>query len=614
MEEMPFFRLEGEVGRRFHLNETRWLLIALEENPDMIQIFRTRDSNPKPIMPWFGEFPGKVLTGMAMNYHMSRSDPLLRAGNALVDALAEVQGEDGYLGPHPASRRLTGKIHPDSGGDPANLSPLWDLWGNYHCIYGLVLWYRETGRSDCLQMAIRAADFILRYFQAHGTSYAGVGWAEMNLAIGHAYTTLHLETGEARFLEAAETIVQKEWPHPNAGDWLAAALNDVEFHATQKPRWESLHSIMTLADLYRITGKKEYFQAFEQIWWSILKTDRHNDGGFSSGEGACGNPYDTRAIETCCTIAWMAYSSEYWKLTRNSYLADELELSLLNAHLGSQVDDGGHFTYNTPMMGVRIPSVTQIGAQGTEHGKRLNCCQVNGARGFGQIGLWGADVQDTSIYLNYYGASRIALLTPAGHRLTLSQRTKYPSDGSVRIAVGLDSSESFALNLRIPFWSVETTLLVNGERIEGITAGQYAAVRREWRDGDVMQLTLDMSPHIWVGEREMKDRVSIFTGPILLTSDLELSGSVSQEVLNPGSLERIKVLPPSREQILVEAQMTMPSGQVTRLFDFASSGQTGKEYSSWLPCTGFTPTEFSRNGTPVWGCKPRPASHENEVT
>ncbi len=50
--------------------------------------------------------------------------------------------------------------------------------------------------------------------------------------------------------------------------------------------------------------------AFEHFWWSIVKYDRHNNGGFASGEQAQGNPYHQGAIETCCTIAWVATTVE----------------------------------------------------------------------------------------------------------------------------------------------------------------------------------------------------------------------------------------------------------------------------------------------------------------
>ena len=76
-----------------------------------------------------------------------------------------------------------------------------------------------------------------------------------------------------------------------SGDYLRMGLKNVDFYKLPKPRWESLHPMMALAELYWITGNKDYRTAFENLWWSIAKLDRHNNGGFSSGEQAQGNPY-----------------------------------------------------------------------------------------------------------------------------------------------------------------------------------------------------------------------------------------------------------------------------------------------------------------------------------
>ena len=57
----------------------------------------------------------------------------------------------------------------------------------------------------------------------------------------------------------------------------------------------------TLAELYLATGEDPYRKAFEQIWWSICKYDRHNTGGFSSGEQAITTAIKTR-IKTAIKI------------------------------------------------------------------------------------------------------------------------------------------------------------------------------------------------------------------------------------------------------------------------------------------------------------------------
>lgn len=82
-----------------------------------------------------------------------------------------------------------------------------------------------------------------------------------------------------------------EWSKEGCGNWFQDALAGKDFYAMEKKRWEALHGVMTLAELYRATGRTEYYTALENIWRSIVRTDRHNDGGFSSSEGAVGDPY-----------------------------------------------------------------------------------------------------------------------------------------------------------------------------------------------------------------------------------------------------------------------------------------------------------------------------------
>lgn len=129
-----------------------------------------------------------------------------------------------------------------------------------------------------------------------------------------------------------------------------------------RPRWESLHALIGLAELYYATGNPDYRTTVERFWWSIVRHDRHNNGGFSSGEGAVGNPYDPGSIETCCTVAWIAYGVEILRLTGNSIVADELELSTLNQVVGYQFRDGVPCTYDTPMDGRRISAVSRAQA------------------------------------------------------------------------------------------------------------------------------------------------------------------------------------------------------------------------------------------------------------
>jgi uncharacterized protein len=595
------FEFHGFVGERFVNNVEQWLLPAPDANPAMLQIFRDRDrSLRRDLVPWAGEFAGKYLTSAALGLRMTNPrDPRLRdAVAAFVRDLIATQDADGYLGPAPRDQRLTGKT---SNGEWA----LWDVWGHYHCMLGLLLWHQETGDAAALAAARKIGDLICSRFGDGGQRLTDAGAEEMNMSIPHGLCLLYETTGERRYLDMARRIETLEWQTPPAGDYVRTALAGQEYWQTPKPRWESLHDIQAIAELYFITGDEQYRKAFEHIWWSIAKGDRHNTGGFTSGEQAIGNPYDPRAIETCCTIAWTALSVDMLRLTGNPIVADEIELSTFNGILGAQHPSGRWWTYNTPMDGLRKASAHEIVFQAREGSPELNCCSVNGPRGLGMLTQWGAMEAADGVVVNYYGPSRAVVELPSGNMLTIAQDTRYPVDGQVMLRLRLDVHETFNLRLRIPAWSRDTRVAVNGAQVDGVTAGTYLSLAREWKSGDEITLLLDMTPHVWAGEREAAGKVSLYRGPILLAYDQRFNAFDPDAIptISPadlGTLELVEStapLPGSAAWLL--AHVRASDGRELVLCDFASAGAAGNPYHSWLPAQGFEPQPFSREH-PVW--------------
>lgn len=497
----------GPVGESMQLVSTNWLIRAPRDNPAIFSMFADRDTRPHAdLLPWSGEFAGKHLTSLVQVLRVS-GDPLLKAATSqFVEKLLPLQAEDGYLGPFPRDARLTGKA-------PNCKGPTWDLWAHYHIMMGLLLWYDETGDAKSLAAARRIGDLLCEKFLNSKRPVSSTGSTEMNQAVVHSLACLYARTGEKKYLELAEEVVA-DFATPGSGDYFRKGLQGVDFYQLPKPRWESLHPIMGLAELYRLTGNEDYRKAFENLWWSIVETDRHNNGGFSSGEQAQGNPYHRGAIETCCTIAWMAMSVEMLQLTGDSRVADELELSTLNQVVGSYSPDGRWSTYNTPMDGRRIASTDDIAFQIRPGSEELNCCSVNAARGYGLLSEWALMKDDAGLVLNWYGPAEMK--TRVGETpVVLRQETDYPTDGQIQLKVEPESAVEFELKLRIPHWSKDTKVSVNGEA-QSPQPGKYLAIKRRWQPGDVVKIDLDMSLRFWGGERECKGKTSIYRGPLLL--------------------------------------------------------------------------------------------------
>jgi DUF1680 family protein len=430
-----------------------------------------------------------------------------------------------------------------------------------------------------------------------------------NHACAHIFALLYQETGDARYLQLLR-MLESAWDKVG-GKYVYGFQNGEQFFANDKARrWESLHSVQAIAELYFITGEEKYRRAFQQIWHSIRDRDRHNTGGFSSLEEATGNPYDPRPIETCATIAWMALTLDMLRMTADSRVADELERSTWNATLGAQSPDGRWWTYNTPMGGVptagmnamRLPPplggrppfelgerrparydlhFQDTSTRGTSH---LSCCAANGPRGLGILSEWAVMIgHDGAISLNYYGPSAFTVRMPSGQDVSLVQETDYPIGGRILLSIFPAAEEQFRLRLRIPDWSRTTNVRLNGVAQSNVTPGAYLTIDRPWRSGDVIELILDMGPHFFPGGPpppgtdpnggSTVGMVSVFHGPLLLAYDARLNTHDARRV--PPLLQSA---PPSPIQWpdnvprpLLLQQFQTANGSIT-LCDFASAG------------------------------------------
>ena len=593
------FALEGTIGRLLHTLIEQWVLPAPFSNPEMLEMFRDPDRRPlRDRVQWAGEFAGKYLTHATQLHRLAPSRRLRDQIKWFVKELIALQQEDGYLGPWPNDCHLA-NMAPNSAGSTKST---WDTWGHYHIMLGLILWYRESRDRQALTCARRIADLLRRKFLGTGVAMSKPEWAETNQAPIHALALLYRETGEPSYLKLAQQVAT-EFEIPGAGDYLRQALAGKEFFATPKPRWESLHPIQGLAELHLLTGDANCRQAFEALWWSMVKTDRHNNGGFTSGEKAQGSPYHEGPIETCCTVAWSAMSIDMLRLTGNSVVADELELSLFNSGIGFTSPSGRWVTYNTPMDGTKIASPNDATAfQARPAGAELNCCSVNGPRIFGMVSDWAIMTQTGGLALNYYGAGTITTPLPSGNAVTIVQSTDYPWENRVTLTINPTQAEKFPLLLRIPHWSKETAVEVNGTRVAGVPPGGYLALDRTWKPGDAISIAFDFRLRFWTHEADLAagripPRASIYRGPILLAYDPRFNADGEMPALRADGLAGRRVEPDTWLKPCLLLQVPAADGRSMRLCDFGSAGNAGHAYRSWLPVHfGATPPKciFSR--------------------
>ncbi len=569
------FRFAGPVGERVEANVDNWLLRAPQSNPGLLEMFQMRDRQPAPqLMPWAGEFVGKYLISAVQALRMTEDPRLFVQVSNVVTAFIASQAEDGYLGPFPKEVRLLKN---------------WDLWGHYHALYALALWHEHTGDPAALAAARKAADLVCLTYLDTSRRVVDAGDCEMNMTILTGLAMLYRLTGEPRYLRMAREV-EKDWER--AGDYLRAGLNGREYFQSPRPRWESLHDLQGLVELWRITGESKYRNAFIHHWRSIRRWDRRNTGAFSSGEQATGNPYAPTAIETCCTVAWIALTIDYLKLTGDPRAADDLELATLNGGLGAQHVSGRWWTYNTPMDGVREASAHTIVFQARAGTPELNCCSVNGPRVLGMLSEWAVMSTPRGLVLNSYLPGTFTVPV-ANREARLVLDRDYPIGSSQRVHIASSGDAEWTLQLRVPAWSARTQVEANFDGVPTrVPSGTYLEIRRRWKAGDEVTLQFDFGLRAVAGANEAAGKVSLYRGPLLLAWD-QAQTPYDEDKIPAVDLTRLPEsrlvtkgvqTQPARPRTWLQVDLPAENGTTLRLVDFASAGTAGTLYRSWLRC------------------------------
>ena len=525
-----YVRLSGYVGQQ--LDAAYENRILAQDVQRLIEPFKHRTEE----RCWQSEFWGKWFTSAVLAYEY-RPEPALKAilDKAVTDLIA-TQTADGYIGNYTESKRLE----------------QWDIWGRKYCMLGLLAYYDLTQDAKSLRAAQREADFLMQELQTRQAKIVQKGNHRGMAATSvlEPITLLYARTGNPKYLAFAEEIV-RQWESADGPQLIAKAgvpvgerfpipeKNWFGYEQGQKA-YEMMSCYEGLLELYRITGKPAYRTAVEQTWQSIRDTEINVAGSGSSiecwfGGGALQALPTRRYQETCVTATWIKLSQQLLRLTGEAKYADAIEESFYNALLGSMRPGGATWAKYSPLGGTRTQGDEQC-----EMG--LNCCIASGPRGLFTLPRTTVMSSNTALTVNFYAAGSYRVTTPSGQVAELKQQTDYPRSGRTVMTLSLPKSETMAVHLRIPVWSEQTTLTVNGQPVASVKPGDYATISRAWQPTDTIALTLDMRGRIrQIGTQP--HYVAVLRGPLLLARDSRMAGNADLDETIAPVLDKTGFLP-----------------------------------------------------------------------
>ena len=579
-------KLEGYLGEKINLViEKR---IKSQDVDYLVEPFRHKNETHL----WQSEFWGKWIQSAIAAYDYNRDPEMLKIIQKSVRILLATQAPSGYIGNYSDSAQLQ----------------QWDIWGRKYTLLGLLAYYDLTGDKAALEGSCRLVDNLLSKVGPGKVNIVKTGnYRGMpSCSILEPMVFLYRRTGNKKYLDFSRYIVE-QWETENGPGLINKALAGVPVserfphpsvwwsYENGQKAYEMMSCYEGLLELYRITGEQSYLKAVEMAVRNIIESEINIAGSGTAFE--CfykGAKYQTEptyhTMETCVTFTWMKLCFNLLRLTGNPSYADQIEKSCYNALLASLKGDGSQIAKYSPLGGVRHAGEEQCGMN-------INCCNANGPRAFMLLPRFAIMGIPGEIYINMYGQSESVIPVTQGNKVSLDQVSEYPVKDNVEITVNPEKSENFTIAFRIPEWSTNTVLTINGDIVTGIIAGTYKKVMRIWNKSDKINLKLDLSGKLIL----LNGYQAIVRGPVVLARDTRFGdGFVYESAAVKDINGKVGLISSSNKPANIWMLFTAPLVLGTDLegefrnpkqisfCDFASAGNTWGEdsrYKVWIPKT-----------------------------
>jgi uncharacterized protein len=477
----------------------------------------------------------KVIEGAAYTLSVQRDAKLEAYIDGLIAKIAAAQEPDGYL--YPARTINPEKPHPWAGTRRFELERMdsHELYEVGHLTEAAVAYYQATGKRALLDVALKCADLLDRTFGPDKQSiWPGHQITEMALA------KLYRETGDERYLRLAKFLLDARGPDGTKGSGReynqshAKVTDQVEAvgHAVR-----AMYMYSGMADVAALTGDDSYIHAIDRIWANVVNQKLYITGGL----GAVGNiegfgkdydlPNMTAYNETCAAIGNDFWNYRLFLLHRDARYVDVMERTLYNGLLSGVSLDGKSFFYPNPL--------ESNGQHKRSPWFGVACCPGNMTRFLASVPGYVYAEQGDTLYVNLFVASTAAVKLDNGRRVRVTQATRYPWAGDIRMSVSPDRASRFNINVRIPGWARNeavpgdlyrfadnvtepVTLKVNGQPVALDVDKGYVKLSRLWKRGDVIELTLPMPVRRVVANERVeadRNRVALQRGPLVYCAE-----------------------------------------------------------------------------------------------
>ena len=505
--------LDGPFRRQFDQNHD--VFLHLDEDA-MLKPFRQRAGMPAPgpdMGGWYdnandfspadnfhgfiaGHSFGQYVSGLARAYAVTGSKPTQEKVQRLVRAYAQTVDPDGkfyvdyHLPAYTFDKTCCGLIDAhEFAGDPAALDVLWRS--------------TQAVLPHLPEKALSRPEQRARPHKDNAYTWDETYTLPENLFLAYQ------RSGDSRYRDLAVRFVEKEYFEP-----LAEGHNVLPGeHA-----YSHVNAFCSAMQAYVVLGEEKYLRAATN-GFRMVQEQSYATGGWgpdeafvAPGTGALEASLGSThaSFETPCGAYGHFKITRYLlRVTRDSRYGDSMERVLYNTIAGATptLPDGTTFYYS---------DYNNAGRK-VHYRDKWPCFSGTFPQLAADYGISSYYKSPEGIYVNLFLPSRVSW-SPNNTQCTLTQTTDYPRANTSRLQLKLARPEAFTVYVRIPAWAgAKTTISVNGNQLGNeVVPGKFLALQRTWKDGDRIDLDLDMPLRLEAVDDQNPNTVALMRGPIAL--------------------------------------------------------------------------------------------------
>lgn len=476
----------------------------------------------------------KMLEAEIMVFASSKDKKLELEINNIIKVIGKAQREDGYIHT-PVS--IKEKNDPSKKHEFAERMDF-ETYNLGHLMTAACIHNRITGKTDLLEIAIKATDFLYTFFK---TATAELARSAICPSHYMGVVEMYRTTRDPKYLELATNLIEIRSLVENGTDHNQDRIPFKQQTEAVGHAVRANYLYAGVADVYAESGDDSLLLALNKIWHDLAEHKLYITG-------ACGALYDgvspngtsykpdeiqqvhqaygqkyqlpntTAHNESCANIGNLLWNWRMLQITGDAAYADLMETIMYNSLLaGVSLDGKGYFYTNPLSVAHEISDDLRWSKHREEYISYCNCCPPNTIRTIAEIQEYFYSKSNDGIYVNFYGGNTLKTSDKKGV-IDLVQETNFPWDGNIKITLN-EFPENENLYLRIPAWAGNSEIKYNGVS-EGIkpVSGSFVKISKNWKKGDIIELNFDMQAVLIQANplvEETRNLVAVKRGPVV---------------------------------------------------------------------------------------------------